>query len=64
MGVHGPPLLPYQGDVTRQQFGGLGRTITNTNCYEATESEKAKMGYITGYSHNESKYPKWPAEII
>ena len=52
-----------EGTMTRHQFGAVGRVLTehqnhDHSCYHATEFEKAKKGYVTGYNHDETKYTK------
>ncbi|KAL9182469.1 hypothetical protein ACHAXT_013121 [Thalassiosira profunda] len=50
--------LYYQEDVTPQQFGELGRIITNTGCKQATRYELNKHGMTRGYDHDVSMWTK------
>lgn len=45
--------------VTPQQFGTVGRVITDdSQCYQAVEYAKHQKGYVTGYEHDKSKWTK------
>jgi len=46
-----------EGRVTARQFGAVGQVLTNDNdCYHAVELAKAEKGFVTGYSHDETKW--------
>mmetsp|Transcript_6360 Transcript_6360/g.13915 ORF Transcript_6360/g.13915 Transcript_6360/m.13915 type:complete len:982 (+) Transcript_6360:190-3135(+) len=42
-----------EGRMTAQQFGKVGRVLTNDqNCYHAVENAKAENGFVTAYKHD------------
>jgi regulation of enolase protein 1 (concanavalin A-like superfamily) len=48
--------LYYEGEVTKEQFGELGRIITDNGCEEAVEYQLSQQGLTTGYVHDENTW--------
>jgi len=45
------------GRMTAGQFGQVGRVLTNdSQCYYATEAQKAAKGFVAGYDHDQSTW--------
>lgn len=45
--------LYYEGEISNEQFGQLGRIITDSGCDEATNYALNSRGLTTGYVHDE-----------
>ena len=48
--------LYYEGEVTNEQFGQLGRIITDDGCKEATKYQLNQAGLTSGYVHDEDNW--------
>jgi hypothetical protein len=48
--------LYYEGEVTNEQFGELGRIITDNGCDEATKYQLNQAGLTRGYVHDEDNW--------
>jgi hypothetical protein len=48
--------LYYEGEVTKEQFGELGRIITDKGCDEAVNYQLSQQGLSSGYVHDEDTW--------